>query len=375
MKKVKRIKFKEPIVKFFKFIGVLCVVFLIAFIYYSHEIKQFTNINYSKKSSNYILFHNLKKYVLSVGENATLDAAFKSKDYNEEYLDKYHNIKYVDQKHLIKNINTLIEKGYSINNINMIFAHGNDEDVTEFAKRDKVKYLEEFYSVNYAKLKNYDRYIAYSDETGEDDEETVLIVNMDLDKDDYVDYKDVTTFSTDMLVNKHRKLGEDFVPKDLVKLEEPYASSDDMQGSRLAYNAFKKLYKAAEDDGYGIVINSAYRSYSDQVDLCDTYRNLYGENYVLKYVAQPGFSEHQTGLGFDIGSKTTNVFINSREYEWMQDNAYKYGFIMRFPKKFVKITGFNTEPWHYRYVGVDIATYIHEHNMPYEEYFAMFLDD
>ncbi|MDO4996231.1 MAG: M15 family metallopeptidase [Bacilli bacterium] len=375
MRKIKRIRLKAPAIRILKFLGFCFCVFLVLFIFYKHEISQLTKIGYSNEASNYILFHGKKKYILSVGENKTLNAAFESEYYKEEYFDKYQHIKYVKHKDIIKNINTLIEKGYSTSNINMIMSHGSNEDVAEFAKRDKVRYLEEFYTLSYAKLKYYDRYIAYSDETGEDDEATVLIVNMDLDKEDYVDARDVTTFSIDMLVNKHRKLGEDFVPDDLVKISKTYASSDKLEANREAYAAFIKMSKAAETEGYGIYINSAYRSYQDQVDLCEYYKSVYGENYVLKYVAQPGYSEHQTGLGFDIASTSNNVFLNSKEYVWMQDNAYKYGFIMRFPSKYVSITGFNYEPWHFRYVGVDIATYMHDNNMPYEKYFAMFLDN
>ena len=100
----------------------------------------------------------------------------------------------------------------------------------------------------------------------------------------------------------------------------------------------------------------------------------YGDDYVNRFVAKPGFSEHQTGLSFDIGSTSSNVFANSKEYKWMLDNAYKYGFILRFTKKYESITQFRNEPWHYRYVGKDIAKYIHEHNISFEEYYAMFLD-
>ena len=97
--------------------------------------------------------------------------------------------------------------------------------------------------------------------------------------------------------------------------------------SKIALDAYKKMSKAAAKEGYSIVINSAYRSYQDQVDLSDFYLKAYGEKYVDKYVAKPGYSEHQTGLAFDIGSRNTNVFQNSKEYTWMEENAYKYGFI------------------------------------------------
>ena len=132
---------------------------------------------------------------------------------------------------------------------------------------------------------------------------------------------------------------------------------------------------AASKEGLGLVINSCYRSYQDQIDIQELYRKTYGDSYVEKYVAKPGYSEHQTGLAFDIGSRSVNVFANSKEYVWMQEHAHEYGFIYRYQKKYESITGFRSESWHYRYVGKEIASYIHEHHdMPFEEYWAMFLD-
>ena len=281
----------------------------------------------------------------------------------------------INQKDFIKNINKLIDKGYSNQDINILFAHGTSESISEFAKRDKVRYLEEFFSIDYAKLENYDRYVKHSDETGDDEEDTVLIVNLDLDKEDYTEVKTVDKFSFDMLVNKHRGLSEDFVPDNLVNIESKYASSNDLQINKTVMNQYIKMYRAALSEGYELIINSAYRSYSDQQEISDLYLKTYGQEYVDKYVAKPGFSEHQTGLAFDIGSKSVNVFLNSKEYTWMQENAYKYGFIMRFTPRNQDFTGFKSEPWHYRYVGEDIAKYIYEHkNMAFEEYYAMFLD-
>lgn len=371
----KKIKLKKSVLKKLKIIGIVFCVILVVFIFYSVQIHSLTSLGYSKEASRKILFSFKKEYVLSVGKNETLNAAFESDDYKEKYCDQYSKIDYQNQKHLIRNINTLIEKGYSNDNISMILAHGNDKDVTLFAKRDKINYLEEFFSVPYAKLRNYDRYVDYSNETGEDDETTVLAVNLDMDKEDYADPVIVSRYSTDMLVNKHRSLTEDYEPEDLVSVDSEYAADDTQSGARIAVNAFISMYKAAKKDGYDLFINSSYRSYQDQVDLCDSYRELYGDNYVKNYVAQPGFSEHQTGLSFDIGSRNSNIFAESPEYEWIQKNAHKYGFIQRFPSKYEAITGFRAEPWHYRYVGKKIATYIYENDISFEEYYAIFLDD
>ena len=370
----RKFRLKKSVVQKLKIVGVIFAIIIVIFFFYSSQISSLTRLGYSKEAARNILFQFKKEYVLSVGENKTLNAAFESDDYNEKYLDQYFKIDYQNQKHLIKNINTLIKKGYSNDNISMILAHGSDQDVTEFAKRDKINYLEEFFSLPYAKLSNYDRYVDYSNETGEDDETTVLAVNLDMDKENYEDPIVVKKFSTDMLVNKHRSLTKDFEPEDLVSIDEKYAVDDTQAGSRIAVNAFIQMYKAAKKEGYGLVINSSYRSYEDQEETCDTYRELYGENYVKNYVAMPGFSEHQTGLSFDIGSTDTNVFADSDEYEWVQENAHKYGFIQRFPTKYESITGFRAEPWHYRYVGKKIATYIYENDISFEEYYALFLD-
>ena len=375
MAKKRKLKLKKPFIVILKIIFIIILVLLGVFLFYSYQVKDITKLGYDKDASKNILLLGKKEAIKSYEYSDTLNAAFKSKYYKDTNLDSYSKIKYQNQKNIIKNINTLIDKGYSNSNISLILAHGNDEDVSEFAKRDKIKYLEEFYSLSYAKLKYYDRYVKYSSETGEDEETTVLFVNLSMDTDDYVEPVNVTSFSTDMLVNKHYKLGEDFVPDDIVKFDKKYCNDEVQEGSREAVVAFKNMYDAAKKEGLELVINSSYRSYQDQEKICNTYKDLYGEGYVSKYVALPGFSEHQTGLAFDIGSANSQVFAESKEYEWMKDNAYKYGFILRFTKANAYITGFRSEPWHYRYVGKKIAKYIYENDISFEEYYAEFLDN
>ena len=375
MAKKRKLKLKKPFVIILKIIFIVILAFLGMFLFYSYQVKDVSKLGYDKEASKNILLLGKKDAIKSYEYSDTLNAAFKSKYYKDANLDSYSKIKYQDQKNIIKNINTLIDKGYSNSNISLILAHGNDDDVSEFAKRDKIKYLEEFYSLSYAKLKYYDRYVKYSSETGEDEETTVLFVNLSMDTDDYFNPVKTSAFSIDMLVNKHYKLDEDFVPDDLVEFDQEYCNDEVQEGNREAVVAFKNMYEAAKKEGLGLVINSSYRSYQDQENICNTFKDLYGEGYVTKYVALPGFSEHQTGLAFDIGSTSSKVFAESKEYEWMKENAYKYGFILRFTKSNAYITGFRSEPWHYRYVGKKIAKYIYENDISFEEYYAEFLDN
>ena len=374
MTKVRKLKLKKPFVIIFKILGFVLIICIGFLFFYNMQINSLTALGYSEIASKNILQKMKKDYILQIGENKTLNAAFESNEYIEENLDSYSKIEFQDQKNIIRNINLLLNKGYSNNDISIILKHGNDNDVSEFAKKDKIKYLEEFFSISYAKLKYYDRYLAYSDETGEDEETTVLYVNLGMDGDAYVDPEVVLDFSATMLVNKYRKLEEVFEPDYLTTVPKEYAGSEDLRASKIAIDAFVEMADAAKNDGMGIVINSAYRSYQDQVDIKETYQNLYGSNYVKRYVAEPGHSEHQTGLAFDVGSTSVNVFANSEEYKWMLNNAHKYGFILRFSKKGEGITGFRNEPWHYRFVGKEAATYIYENNLTLEEYYAIFLD-
>ena len=369
-----KLKLKKSVVNILKVIGAICVLLLIVYFIYAKQISNFTSLKYSKSASKEILFSGNKEFVLSVGENATLNAAFESSSYKDKYLKNYSKIKYFEHENLINNINKLLDKGYSNNDISIILAHGDDEEVSEFAKRDRIKYLEEFYQYDYAKLSNYDRYLAYTDATGEDEKTTVIHVNLDMDKEKYVDVTKVPKFSYDMLVNKYRYLDKNYEPDDLIRIKDEYTDGEEYYANGTAINALIQMFEAAKLEGLEMVVNSAYRSYEEQEETAEFYRKWYGDNYVTNYVAKPGFSEHQTGLSFDIGSTSEKVFADSKEYEWIKMNAYKYGFILRFSKKGEVITGFRSEPWHIRYVGKDIAKYVYEHNITFEEYYVMFLD-
>ena len=372
----RKLKLKKSAQKMLLIILGIIVVIGIIFGFYMSRINDLKSLGYSDVAAKSIVFKFKYSYVVNKGKNKTLNAAFESDNYNEKYLDNYADITYQKQDNLISNINKLIKKGYSDKEISLIIFRGDDKSVSSFAKRDKVKYVEEFLNVSYAKLENYDRYVAYQEKEFDDAETTVLYVNMDFDKEDYVDPLVIDKFDDYVLVNKHRQLSSNYIPDDLVTIDEEYVKADgEIEIERNVAKAFYDMARDASKEGIELMVSSGYRSYKDQEEIMNTYLELYGQNYVDNYVAKPGFSEHQTAMSLDIASKSVSVFVESNEYSWMMDNAYKYGFILRYPKSKEDITGYKCEAWHYRYVGKDIAKYIKENNITYDEYYVMFLDD
>lgn len=140
--------------------------------------------------------------------------------------------------------------------------------------------------------------------------------------------------------------------------------------------AYFDLKKDLEKDNIKIVINSGYRSIEDQIDTKNKYLSIYGLDYTNKYVAEPGSSEHHTGLCFDIGIMIDNKVVDEYDdlkpymdiFETIINKLKDYGLILRYPKGKEKITGYNYEPWHYRYVGKSTANIITDNNLTLEEY-------
>ena len=370
----RKFKLKPKAIKILKVLGIILAILLVILFIYRKNINSLKELGYSEKAANTILFSMKKEEVMLVGKSKTLNKAFESDDYKEKNFTSYSKIKYQQGENLIKNINTLLKKGYNNDEISIILAHGTDKDVTEFAKRKKVRYLDEFYTFKFAKIKNYDRYVNYMNESREDEETSVLYVNIDLDKENYKDPIEVKKFSYNMLVNKHRKLGAKFIPDGLSTIPSSLTSEKGLKANKVAIEEAKKMIADAKKEGMNIIINSAYRSYKDQEEVVSTYQKLYGDSYIEKYVLKPGFSEHQTGLGFDFGSTTSKIFVESNEYKWMEKNCYKYGFIHRFKTNYEDVTGIKNEAWHYRYVGKKIAKYCYTNDITLEVYYARFLD-
>lgn len=134
-----------------------------------------------------------------------------------------------------------------------------------------------------------------------------------------------------------------------------------------ASTALKQLQQAASTAGHNIPLISGFRSYSRQQTLYNNYVARDGQALADTYSARPGHSEHQTGLAFDVGKLDDN-YGSTPAGIWLKENCHKYGFIIRYPKGKESITGYQYEPWHIRYVGVEHATKIMNQNITLEEY-------
>lgn len=186
-------------------------------------------------------------------------------------------------------------------------------------------------------------------------------------------YKNINTIyepvSYDFLINKNNKLTSDYIPSDLELIDINYACKDKYLRHEAKIN-FERMANEAKKQGFNIIAVSTFRSYKYQEKLYNNYVLKNGFYYADMASARAGHSEHQTGLAVDVADLSLDYdnFESTKEFKWIKENAHKYGFIMRYPKASFHITGFKYEPWHYRYVGSNIATYIYKNNLTLEEY-------
>ena len=335
-------------------------------------------INVFKEDNYYEKIKETKKY------SKTLETAVIENNYKKEYFDEYLDINYVEEDNFINNINKLLNLGYKNKDINTFYEKvPKSIDVIISNKYDKniINYI----SLNYFKEENLDRYIKYDfidtkslyDTTILKEkynyEDTVTFVNAYLDKDYYSNdiplSKDKAS-KLDVIVNKYYKLDKDYEPEDLTVINSKFASGT----QKLRKEAAGKFEEMASDmlkENLKIYAGSTYRSYSYQEGLYNRYVKKDGFKEAETYSARAGYSEHQLGLAVDIvNGKWNYLSEGDKEYTWLINNSYKYGFILRYPHESEYITGYVFEDWHFRYLGVDLATKVYESKLTYDEYVA-----
>jgi len=160
-----------------------------------------------------------------------------------------------------------------------------------------------------------------------------------------------------VIVNKQHPLAPvTYVPADLTTI------GNGQQMRAEAATALQHMFADAQAAGFTLIADSGYRSYDTQVSTYNSIVKAYGQSYADTVSARPGYSEHQTGWAVDIGTGSCHVqdcFGDTPGGTWTQANAYKYGFVLRYPQTLTAITGYSNEAWHFRYVGTALSTELH----------------
>ena len=273
--------------------------------------------------------------------------------------------------------------GYQPEEISIIETLEPDQIQTILDKEYNVtipKLLKEKYFI----FQNLDRYLTYYNDHKDDDlTHVVSIVNVGADH-EYYDKDIVVKTKTDLkneyliLVNKFHYLDQNFAPSDIVAVRNWYAYGEN-EIRKEVYEQFRSMFNAAAEEDLKLIITSSYRDYEFQDTLWNNYANSKGEEWADSVAARPGYSEHQTGLSLDIVTdgegSSMDSFDQTDEFKWLSKNAHKYGFILRYPEGKEDITGYSYESWHYRYVGVETATKIHDLGITFDEYYAYYQNE
>ncbi len=272
-----------------------------------------------------------------------------------------------------------LSKGYDKESTNYLLKL-DDKQKNYILKIDYNSDIKNILSEKYFIWENLDTYISYHEENKDKSfTDVIAIVNVKANNnwydEDNIKETDIS-LKEKMLVNKFNYLPEGYDDNlDISKIKNWYAYGD-CQILTEVYDEYISMYNAAKEDGMELIINSGFRTNNEQKELYKDMDKSRGREYADKYAARPGFSEHETGLALDIFTpdySTTTTFENSEEYEWLLNNSYKYGFILRYPKDKEYLTGYAYESWHYRYVGRDLAKKVHDSGLTYDEYYAYYI--
>lgn len=248
-------------------------------------------------------------------------------------------------------------------------AQGNNDTPVDVQHEDK-EGMEALYFYDETRQERYKTYKKANPEMS--DEEVVWRVNVDIDLEDYTDMSMIAPENSDnivLLVNKHFRLKDDYEPANLEWYEGYQMTTETKE-------AFSEMASAALLEDLHIRPGSTYRSIDTQRDLYNSYVTADGQEEADTYSARAGSSEHHTGRAIDLVGPDWSLdsFENTPERTWVHENGYKYGFILRYGKDIVDITGYMYEPWHITYVGKEAATIMHDKGIKsLEEYYVKYV--
>ena len=288
---------------------------------------------------------------------------------------------YNDYQYKQTNEYKLLEKGYSLEDTKTIFAKLSETEQQKLIDNDKddkiISLLEQKYFLE-KNLEDYKEYINKNNET--DYAKVISIVNVHANHKWYqLELNTNEDLGMLMNVNKFYALSETYTPENLKIIDLTYAYDEEGENKLIdyAYDKFLELCQAANDQGFYLMVTSSYRDYESQKEIYDYRVSNWGERKADETAARPGHSEHQTGLVIDMTSKTeplADSFTDSEAYKWLKENAYKYGFIERYPEGKTYLTGYSPESWHWRYVGLEAAKTMHDEDITFDEYYAFYIE-
>lgn len=374
MKKEKRNKKLKILIGIFSVILIICCVLLFIEIFSKNSpVKN----KYSKEVITVLANNNLLDKADKLDYSPTLEIMIKDNYFIKKHFEDYYLVNYKEYEGFSNHVSKLLEKEYKPEEINYLMSNQTKELINKIITLDK-------FEIDYLKIKDFDldklaRYKEFNSNVLSF-EEIVKAVNHDIDikKDEvpydsanfYINIKPAIDPHSDItLVNKAYVLDKNFVPNDLVNFESKSIS-------KRVVEPLKEMFEYAKEAGYHLCTISSYRSYNTQTSLFNGYIKRDGRAHAERYSAKPGHSEHQLGLATDLC--TTNgkrITVDSPVYPWLENNAHKFGFIIRFPKGKTGITGYNFEPWHVRYIGKEHATKVKELDITYDEYYEIFLKE
>ncbi len=262
----------------------------------------------------------------------------------------------------------LLNLGYTESEVTSITAILDEFKIEQILNSEYNDLLPKIITAKYYIPNNYDEYIDYTlNNSSQDVEDIIAIINTSSDNTFYTEDNEITNLSNNMLVNKFNYLPLDYEASNLVNISTMYAYDNQVINSEVN-DAYVRMWKQANLEDLVLIVNSSYRTYEEQ--------KFQYDNSSDDYAARPRYSEHETGLALDIITYNNigNEFASTEEYEWLINNSYKYGFILRYPEGKEHITGYSYESWHYRYLGIELATKVYESGLTYDEYYAYYCE-
>lgn len=310
---------------------------------------------------------NYYRFFIFIG--VTLGILFCIIFYSIKFIKDYNYKKTYDYK--------LLSAGYSEEEVKVIKDKFSNDKIDILLKEKYDKNVVSFIKEKYFIYNNLSKYMEYKKKNKNDTyTHVVSIINTEADVEWLDNEKETDTSKGNlMLVNRLYGLSKDYEPEDIIDVPVSISYSG-VKISKSILENIEELIEAGKEAGYTFVLSDGYRSYEAQKKMFESYKNSYGYEEADKNVARPGHSEYQTGISFQIVpyNKVFDKPRESTEYLWLKDNAYKYGFIFRYPEDKKDITLFDSYTWRLRYVGTDAASIIENEKICFEEYYTYFVD-